>query len=338
VKGARIGVIRSLFGTAAEDEEVGGIVQRALDSVKKAGAEVSDVTIPGLDDLLRNSSMINSDFKFDLAEYLASAEHAPVRSLGEILDRGLYHAALETTFRARNAVESRESEQSRRARVRRDGLRTMIEAVLEEHRLVALVYPTLRRKPARIGDAQGGTTCQVSAHSGLPALGIPAGFTDDGVPIGMDLLGAAFTEQALLSLGYAIERTLDLRRPPFSTPALLGGTPPPGRSTRVASDGAVVDVTYDEMTSQLRYAVKLDPAARDQLTAVWIHAGTASQPAAARHRLFAAGLPLTGSVRLSYRDRHDLANGGLRVRFFNRGGQPAGDLLLEFGPRPMREK
>jgi Asp-tRNA(Asn)/Glu-tRNA(Gln) amidotransferase A subunit family amidase len=338
VKGARIGVIRSLFGTAAEDEEVGGIVQRALDSVKKAGAEVSDVTIPGLDDLLRNSSMINSDFKFDLAEYLASAEHAPVRSLGEILDRGLYHAALETTFRARNAVESRESEQSRRARVRRDGLRTMIEAVLEEHRLVALVYPTLRRKPARIGDAQGGTTCQVSAHSGLPALGIPAGFTDDGVPIGMDLLGAAFTEQALLSLGYAIERTLDLRRPPFSTPALLGGTPPPGRSTRVASDGAVVDVTYDEMTSQLRYAVKLDPAARDQLTAVWIHAGTASQPAAARHRLFAAGLPLTGSVRLSYRDRHDLANGGLRVRFFNRGGQPAGDLPLEFGPRPMREK
>ena len=50
-----------------------GIVQGALDALKKAGAEVIDVPIPGLDDLLRDSSMINSDFKFDLAEYLADA-------------------------------------------------------------------------------------------------------------------------------------------------------------------------------------------------------------------------------------------------------------------------
>ena len=151
------------------------IVQGALDALKKAGVEVIDTPIPGLDDLLRDSSMINSDFKFDLAEYLGRDPSAPVKSLGEILDRGLYHTALEANFRARNAVEHRESDLSRRARIKRTAIRGAVEAVLGEHQLTAVVYPTLRRKPARIGDGQGGTNCQVSSHSGLPALGLPAG-------------------------------------------------------------------------------------------------------------------------------------------------------------------
>jgi len=123
LKGARIGVIRSLFGTAAEDQEVSRIVQKSLDALKNAGAEVNDVVIPGLEDLLRDSSMINSDFKFDFAEYLASSPNPPVTSLGEILERGLFHRALEQSFRTRNAVESRDSEQSRRARIKRVAIR-----------------------------------------------------------------------------------------------------------------------------------------------------------------------------------------------------------------------
>ena len=47
LKGARIGVLRSLFGTAPEDEEVGGIMRKALDAMKAQGAEVVDVAVPG---------------------------------------------------------------------------------------------------------------------------------------------------------------------------------------------------------------------------------------------------------------------------------------------------
>jgi len=345
LKGARIGVVRSLFGTAPEDQEVTAIVQKALEALKAAGADVSDVVIPGLDDLLRDSSMINSDFKFDLADYLATVPDAPVKSLGEILDRGLYHTALEATFRSRNAVASRESDASRRARIKRVAIRQVTEAVLAEQRLVALVYPTMRRKPARVGEAQLGTSCQFSAHSGLPALAVPAGFSADGLPVGLEILGGVFSEQDLLSVGYGIEQTLKLRRAPFSTPALVGGKAPAPVTTTAMLDyrapagsrepglKAELKLTFDETTSQLHYTLGIDAAARDRLTAVWIHAGTVEKPGAGRVQLLGGGRPAEGAVTLSAADRKDLADGRLFVRFFVRNVRgSAGDAALRFRP------
>jgi Asp-tRNA(Asn)/Glu-tRNA(Gln) amidotransferase A subunit family amidase len=328
LKGARIGVVRSLFGSAVEDREVTTIVDKALETWKKAGAEVIEAPIPGIDDLLSNSSMIPSDFKFDLAEYLGRAESPPVRSLGEILDRGLYHAELESTFRMRNAVEHRETETSRRARIKRVAIRQAVESALAEHRLTALVYPTLRRKPARLGEPQVGTNCQLSAHSGLPSLAIPAGFTADGLPVGVELLGGAWTEQELLSLGYASQQLLKLRRAPFSTPVLTNGQAPEPRAATLnfvtppssAAHGvrAVLVMSFDQMTSRLQYELKADPSSFERIASVWIHAGTEGKPGAARHRLFATGLPTSGMVVLSATDRDDLAEGRLLVRLFLR--------------------
>ena len=136
--------------------------------MKAQGVEVIEVTVPGLDELLREGSLIGDEFKFDLADYLAKQPNAPVKSLGEILDRGLHHVQLDQTFRLRNTPETRETEHYRQALVKRRALRAAVLATLEEQRLDALAYPTLRRKPALIGEAQIGTTCQLSAHSGLP--------------------------------------------------------------------------------------------------------------------------------------------------------------------------
>ena len=92
LKGARIGVLRSLFGTAPEDQEVAGIVLKAIEALKSSGAEVIDVTIPGLDDLMRDSSMIDADFKFDLADYLAAApERAGAIAWGDPRSRAGAH-------------------------------------------------------------------------------------------------------------------------------------------------------------------------------------------------------------------------------------------------------
>ena len=115
LKGARIGVLRSLWGTAGEDGEVTGILNKALDGMKAQGAEVVDIAVPGLDDLLRESSVINDEFKFDLMAYLAKHPNAPVKSLGDVIERGLHHDALDTQFRLRNSPEKRETEHYRQA-------------------------------------------------------------------------------------------------------------------------------------------------------------------------------------------------------------------------------
>lgn len=64
LKGARLGILRHFFGSAPEDQEVATAVGRAPDALKKAGAEPIDVVIPGLDELLRDSSLIDAEFKF----------------------------------------------------------------------------------------------------------------------------------------------------------------------------------------------------------------------------------------------------------------------------------
>lgn len=326
LKGARLGVLRSLFGDTPDDQEVTTIVDEAIVSLRKAGAEVVEVEIPGLDTLLQ-STMIAADFKFDLMEYLASAPQPPVRSLSEILERGLYHAALEATFRARDATLMRETDATRRARIRQAALRAVTAAVLDEQRLDAIVYPTLRRKPARIGDAQPGTNCQLSAHSGLPALSLPAGFTADEVPIGMELLGPAWSERALLALGYDIERTLNLRRPPFSTPPLVQGKRPAARSVAATAGAVTLNATYDPTTSRLQYTLTSSAKPAPPLGTIWLHLGTPAAPGPARHRLDdparPATLPVSGSVTLAAADRQSLQTDGLLLRVY-----PAGDREL----------
>jgi aspartyl-tRNA(Asn)/glutamyl-tRNA(Gln) amidotransferase subunit A len=42
--------------------------------------------------------------------------------------------------------------------------------------------------------------------AGLPALSVPCGFTDSGLPVGMQLIGRAFEESSLLSIAHAYDR------------------------------------------------------------------------------------------------------------------------------------
>ena len=100
-EGTRIGVLKSLFGTVPEDNEAGDVVRKALDGMKARGAELVDISVPGLDDLLRDSGVINHEFKFDLMDYLAARPGAPVPSLDEMLKRGLYDDSMERSLTTR---------------------------------------------------------------------------------------------------------------------------------------------------------------------------------------------------------------------------------------------
>jgi Asp-tRNA(Asn)/Glu-tRNA(Gln) amidotransferase A subunit family amidase len=223
--GVRIGILTSLFGKAAEDQEVAAIVRRAVAAMTPLGAEVTEVEIPELDRLLQGVplNVINSEFKFNLNDFLASHPSAPVRTLGEIVASGRHDPSVDLLFKRAEAVTSRDSEPYRSALQMREAAIRAVMATMSERGLIALAYPTLTRKPASIGQPQPGLNCQLSAATGLPAIAIPAGFTDDRLPVGMDLIGAAFSEPALLKIAYAYERAVKPRRPPASVPPLPRG-------------------------------------------------------------------------------------------------------------------
>lgn len=57
----------------------------------------------------------------------------------------------------------------------------------------------------------------VPSLTGLPSLNVPCGFDDDGLPVGMQIIGAPFSERSLYRVGAAFQREADLheRVPPL---------------------------------------------------------------------------------------------------------------------------
>jgi hypothetical protein len=269
---------------------------------------------------LRESSVIGDEFKFDLAAYLAKQPNAPVKSLGEILDRGLHHAELDATFRARNQPEKRDTEHYRQAMIKRRALRVAVLATLEEQRIDALAYPTLRRKAALIGEPQGGTNCQLSATTGLPAMAMPAGFSVDGVPIALELLGGEWQEAKLLAYAYAWEQSAKPRKPPFSTPPLVKGVAPASTAADLVIGAATLKLSYDPTTGVLRYdaaAPKL--AVTDRVLALTLQRSVGDKPGPIVAQLLAPNqVSGTGTLTMRGRNREELVDGKLFVQFYTR--------------------
>ena len=82
-----------------------------------------------------------------------------------------------------------------------------------EHKLDALLTPTTPTTAFPMGDVYGDSVLMQYAdqltvtanHSGTPGLSLPAGLDKDGLPIGIQLLGADFSEAMLLRIGRAYE-------------------------------------------------------------------------------------------------------------------------------------
>ena len=86
---------------------------------------------------------------------------------------------------------------------------------------------------------------------------VPAGFTTDGLPVGIEMMGRPFSDAHLVSLAYALEQLGPRRRAPFATPALVAGHAPGpisfsahAESTGAAARAAFV---YDRTRGELRF-------------------------------------------------------------------------------------
>jgi Asp-tRNA(Asn)/Glu-tRNA(Gln) amidotransferase A subunit family amidase len=324
LKGARIGILEPLFGDASDDQEVIRIVRASIEELKKDGAVTVSVPIPELLAALEGSSVINTEFKEDLASYLAKSGNPPVHSLEEIVRGGLIHAALEGVMNARVASKGRDSREYKIALAKREAIQQSILRLMEDQKLDALVYPTMRRRPARIGDPQGGSNCQLSASTGFPAISMPAGFTADGLPVGVELLGRAWDDAKLVGYAYAHERATHHRRAPGRTPALGSRLDVPlvtWQSSVQAEGGGTVSATFsfDPTTNELSYTVTISALPASQMLAATIHRGAKGESGPVIAVL--ANHPfrtISGMERLSDPDRERMMSGGLYLRIASR--------------------
>ena len=321
LKGARIGVLTMLLGEAADDREHTRLIREALERMSDAGAEVIDIEIPGLDSILSGSSLIGHEFKWDLIDYLAATPGAPVGSLQDILDRGLYHIQLEATFRRRATTLQRDSAAYRRAIAKRAAARDAVLATMDDLSLDAMVYPTIRRRAAQIGDPQRGSNCQLSATTGLPALSVPAGFTRAGLPTGMELLGRPLEDARLLALGFAFEQSVQPRHAPARTPPLEDGRAPEPVTFEVAVQGgraaALVLFSWDVATSALSYEATISGIPVEEIRGVGLHRAQTNQEGGIIYRLSGPiDRRASGTITLNAGDREALMGGDLYLRLY----------------------
>ena len=323
LRGARIGILANYMTDA--DGDIIDTVRAAVRAMKAAGADTVRIDIANFDSLVAGTSVINFEHKYDMIDYLAKTPGESVKSIGDILASGLESSALEARFKLADSLGTRDNAPYRRALARQAVLRARVVAIMDSLGLDALVYPTMRRRPVFPGDVQLGSTCGLSAQTGLPALSVPAGFTSDGLPVGIELLGRAFSDVRLVSLGYAFEQLGPRRRPPFSTPPLVNGHAPTAvafsTTARAAQGGPTAAMaraafTFDPVTSTLRHAVTVSGVPATRVQAVVLRRRDAGGRARVVQQLIGpVSTAASGSTVLTPLDRDALVNGRLVLTF-----------------------
>jgi Asp-tRNA(Asn)/Glu-tRNA(Gln) amidotransferase A subunit family amidase len=222
---ARIGLLVDWLVHDPGDEVVADVIKGALAKLaESAGWEVIEVPSPqvnsALDRAWNGHLVLIHDFKTDMESYLAANPELGYASVQDLIDDGRTHPEIEGSLRA-SAGMGPETQSAYNAELaQRQAVRVALDSLLETHQLDALAYPTIRQVAALIGQEQPGTNCRLSANSGLPAISVPAGFTAQGMPVGLELLAGQFSEQKLLNLALTVEQSIAARANPSSVPEL----------------------------------------------------------------------------------------------------------------------
>lgn len=231
LNGKRIGVLRDLFATGPEHDEYNQLIEDAITTIDEAGAVVVDPVSTGRE-LLSMSwshSLGNIEYKAALNAYLAArGPGQPYYSLQEIIESGKHHPRLNERYVDSQAMPDLEDNPEYAARYRnRAVLKNLLEGLIELYDLDALVYPVRSGPLPAAGTwpmARGVSGQSISDYCGLPAITVPAGFTKDGTPNGIEFLGASFEDAKLLQVAYGYEQAAPHLKLPETTPALPGET------------------------------------------------------------------------------------------------------------------
>ena len=197
LKGVTIGLPRHYFfdpDPSVNPESV-AVVERAITELEALGAQVRDVSLPSLDYVRAANSVIM------VSE--AYAYHEP--NLKKIPEK--FGEIVRSRFRTGGLLTASDYLQAQRVRTwaRREFAEVMKTVDF-------LVTPTMTTPaPAFEGydptSTVGGRSFTAPFNvTGLPAISVPCGFTEAGLPVGMQIAGKPFDEPGLIQAAYTYQQ------------------------------------------------------------------------------------------------------------------------------------
>ena len=237
LRGARIGVLRSVLDPTTADPEIIRLFDRAIADLRNNGAGLIDPVV--VSELEPSNTVPSpyrigesmvwsrcSPFKFELDEYLASlGSRAPYHSLNQILASRKFHPSVGPYMRRAAEVPQPPHEDPVCHPVLQ-GVQEIQNAVLKvfrQHRLDAIVYPSWSNPPRLIGDLNspaGMNSGRIASPTGFPAITVPMGYVRESLPAGLEFLGQPWSEPILFKIAFAYERVTRHRKAPSSAPSL----------------------------------------------------------------------------------------------------------------------
>ncbi|WP_252312351.1 amidase [Sinobaca sp. H24] len=225
LEGKRFGILREVFGKSEHASPVNELIDDKIELLKTNGASIiEDVHIPDLENFLASTSLYEAQSKKDITTFLQNRPDAPLHSFQEVYDKQAFHP-LNDLFHiiAGGPEEPSVSGGYFEKRQAQEAFRQEILHLMEVHELDALLFPDVQIPPPSYEELEKETwSCLtfptntvIASQSSLPAVSVPAGFTKDGLPVGMELLGRPLQEKQLLQLAYAYEKAAPKRQYPL---------------------------------------------------------------------------------------------------------------------------
>jgi aspartyl-tRNA(Asn)/glutamyl-tRNA(Gln) amidotransferase subunit A len=230
IRGVKIGVPREYFGHSL-DPEVEAAIRAALKTLAGLGADVLEVSLPHTEYAVATYYVVavaeasSNLARYDGVKYGFRAEgknlletylNTRTQGFGAEVRRRIMLGTYTLSAGYYDAYYKKGSQV--RALIRSD-----FETAFKDCDLIACpVSPT----PAfRLGEKLADPLTMylsdiftISANlAGIPGISVPCGFSSQGLPIGLQLLGPVFGEAEILQAAYAFEQATDFhrRRPPF---------------------------------------------------------------------------------------------------------------------------
>ena len=211
IKGLRIGIVKEYFETPL-DPQVRKAVMDAIGLLESMGAEVKEVSYPMFNQSQAISSTVlmseATAYHRDLLEKDGHQIYEPVR---QRLEAGLFISAAEY-LRAQQA----------RTIFDNQGRRLLDDVDLLAGPTEPVTAPRIMASKVMAGEQEVGVVGALTQYTrpyninGFPAISVPCGFSDENMPIGLQLAGKPFDELTVLRAAHAYEQTTDwhTRRPP----------------------------------------------------------------------------------------------------------------------------